>query len=228
MIKQKRILALMLVMAVVLLSFAACTPRYARKPATDNTDGYMNYTGQNTRNTDDYANYTKHDIPNTTQNNQNYQRNVGSNTNANSTGQISSSYSNLDYSFATITDNINMRSGSNADSPITGRLKDGEQVKVIGKLNGWYVVNVPGTNKVGCVNPKYANLYSAQPGTTKPAPTKKVPATPTTPTTPRTTTGTNTPGTTTGANTPATPTGAGTLTAQGSRILQLINCCYSV
>jgi uncharacterized YkwD family protein len=136
--------------------------------------------------------------------------------------QTSSLFSTLDNSFATILENVNVRSGPNASTPIAGNLKAGDEVKVVGKLNGWYVVNVPGTNKVGCVSPNYAKLYSAEPGTTKPEPTKSIPTTPTQPTG-QGTTPTKTAGTPAGTNNPATPTGSGTLSTQGSRILQLAN-----
>lgn len=201
--KYNKQVALVIAIALVLWSFAACVPQPARKPAPNN---YPN-------------NNSMTDSPYTAQNNQ---RNVGGNSNTNNGNQTSSLFSTLDYSFATITDNINIRSGPNAGTSIVANIKKGDEVKVIGKLNGWYVVNVPNTNKVGCISPKYAKLYSAQPASTAPTPTKPIPTTPKTPTTPNRPSGT----TTTPAGAPtgtSTPTGTGTLSSQGSRILQLAN-----
>jgi uncharacterized YkwD family protein len=203
--KFNRHLALVLVMVLIVFSFSACLPQPARKPTPDNTNNYRNY------NTDTETPYTAQDN----------QRKVGNGDNDN---QTSSLFSKLDYSFAKITDNINIRSGPNASTPIAANLKKGDEVKVIGKLNGWYVVNVPNTNKVGCISPNYAELYSAQPGSTTPEPTKPIPTTPTTPAAPAKPSGTAAPakpsGTVTGAK---APTGTGTLSSQGSRILQLAN-----
>jgi uncharacterized YkwD family protein len=203
--KYNKQLALVIVVVLIIFSLAACMPQSARKPVPDN---YRN-------------NNTMMDTPYTAQNNQ---RNVGSSDNANASGnQTSSLFSTLDYSYATITENINIRSGPNASTSVVANIKKGEEVKVIGKLNGWYVVNVPNTNKVGCISPKYAKLYSAEPATTKPTPTKAIPKTPTTPNKPTGTTGTTptkAPSAPTGTS---TPTGTGTLSSQGSRILQLAN-----
>lgn len=206
--KYNKQLALIIVMALLVWSFTACMPQAPRKPVPNNNRNNNSMT----------------DSPYTAQNNQ---RNVGSNDNTNSSGnQTSSMFSQLDNAFATITDNINIRSGPNAGTSVVANLKEGEEVKIVGKLNGWYVVNVPNTNKVGCISPKYANLYSAEPASTKPSPTKPIPTTPTAPVTPNKPTGTTattptrTPGTPTGTS---APTGTGTLSSQGSRILQLAN-----
>lgn len=237
--KQRRFIALVLVLAVMLWSLAACVPGPARRP---NPDGANNYNPGNT-------------TPYTAQNNN---RTGTSNTNGNE-NQTTSMFSKLDYSFASvIPSNTNIRSGLSGDSPIIASLNSGDKVKVIGKLNGLYVVNIPNTNKLGTISPNDARLYSAMPGSTAPMPTKPIP----------TTTGTNTTGTgrigagtngygttgnvgnsttqpgtvapgatgTTGlnqntgttrntnttANAP-TATGSGTLTADASRILQLCN-----
>ena len=214
--KFNKQLALVIVITLIVCSFAACMPRSARKPVPDN------YQNNNSMTRSPYT--AQNNLRNTGSNNNlntDNQRNVGSSGNTNTGSQTSSLFSTLDYSYATITDNINIRSGPNASTPIVSNIKKGDEVKVIGKLNGWYVVNVPNTNKVGCVSPKYANLYSAQPASTKPSPTKPIP---TTPTTPGKTTGTTTPTKSAGAPTgTSTPTGTGTLSSQGSRILQLAN-----
>ena len=215
--KYHKHLALIIVMALVIWSFTACVPQSARKPIP-------NY---------DPNNNSMMETPYTAQNNQ---RNMGDNTNGEEMNQASSMFSQLDNGFATITDNINVRSGPNAASPIATNLNKGDVVKVVGKLNGWYVVNVPNTSKVGCISPNYANLYSPEPASTKPAPTKPIPTT-TSPTTPKTPTATGeqkTPTNPTGTQkSPAAPSGAptgtnaptgtGTLSSQGSRILQLAN-----
>lgn len=206
--KCNKQLALIIVMALIIWSFTACLPQSARKPVPN---GYRN-------------NNSMMETPFTAQNNQRNIGNIGNNDNNNNGSQTSSLFSTLDYSYAKITDNINIRSGPSASTPIVANLKKGDAVKVIGKLNGWYVVNIPNTNKVGSISPNYAELYSAQPASTTPSPTKPIPTTPTAPTTPSKPSGTTTPATPdrapTGTN---TPTGTGTLSSQGSRILQLVN-----
>lgn len=211
----KRRIALLLVMMVTTWALVGCLNEPARKPYQDDANNYRNYTAQN-------------DNRNQGNNTGNNQRNVGNGDTTNSSGgQTSSLFSKLDYSFATLTENVKIRSGPDDGTATVGGLKAGDRVKVVGKLNGWYVVNVPGTNKVGCINPKYTELYSAQPATTAPEPTKPIPTTPITYNRP---TGTGTaparPSTTTtrpGTTNTATPTGTGALTAQGSKILELAN-----
>ncbi|MGB7606165.1 MAG: CAP domain-containing protein [Lutisporaceae bacterium] len=211
--KQKKILPLMLVMIVIAWSLSACVTNPARKPINDDANNYR-------------INNLDMTTPYTAQNNQN--NNNTTNNRVNDGFQTSSLFSKLDYSYATIIpSSINVRSGPSADGNIVANLKTGDKVKVIGKLNGWYVINIPNTTKVGCISPNYAKLYSAQPASTAPTATKPIPKT-TTPASPGTTPGANT-GTNantgnTGmaANTP-TATGTGTLSSQGARILQLAN-----
>ena len=249
---RKKYMILALVVVFVLCSFAACMPTPARKPTPNTTNNYTNYTRNTTT-----PPYTAQN--NTTTNRSvgtNYtgtDRNVGTNNTTNSSGgQISAVYSTLDNSCAQITGNTKIRTGPSTATGTIGNLKAGDQVKVIGKLKDWYVVNVPNTAKLGCISPDVAQLYSAEPNSTTPAPTKTIPTTPTnlgtgTGTTPGLGTGTGTtPGFGTGTATPApaktpgatgatgtlgsagttgtsTAAGSGTLSAQGSRILQLVN-----
>lgn len=209
--RQNKTLALLLVFVLIVFSFTACLPTPARKPDQNNSNI-------------DYRNYSPDTVPPYTA--QNDQGNARGGDMVNVQGnQTSSLFSKLDYSYATINKNINIRSGPNASTPIAANLKEGDVVKVIGKLNGWYVVNVPNTNKVGCISPNFADLYSAQPGTNDPEPTRTPPAAPTKPTGQGKTTGTGTApngGTTAERNAPVA-NGTGTLTSQGSRILQLAN-----
>lgn len=224
--KHSKLIALILIFTVLAWSLAACAPGPARRPDTGNADNNRNYNpGMET--------------PYTAQNNQNNQNNNRNNVNKND-NQTSSLFSKLDYSYATITaKSTNIRSGPSANTPIIGNLKAGDRVKVIGKLGGWYIVNVPDTTKIGCISPNYAKLYSAQPASTAPTAAKPIPRTDTGQTG---TTGGYDPGITgvnertgagagtntgagnagTAANTPAA-TGNGTLSTQGARILQLAN-----
>jgi uncharacterized YkwD family protein len=207
--KKNKILALLLVFTFIIWSFAACAPVPARRPGNN-----VDYRNNSTNNIREY----------TAQDNM---KNTGNNATDSGYSQTSSLFSKLDYSFATINENINIRSGPDAKTNIAGNLKEGDVVKVIGKLNNWYVVNVPGTNKVGCISPKYAELYSAQPGTDDPEPTRSLPSEPIKPNT-SASKGNNAGNTATGQKTPAaqnspTATGTGTLSSQGSRILQLAN-----
>lgn len=209
--KQQKLLAVALALVLVLFVFTSCTP--ARKPVPFNTNtDYRNYN----RNTD--SSYTA-------QNYRNNQNNVGNmgNTNADGGNQTSSLFSKLDYSFATITENINVRSEPDANSAIVTSLKSGDKVKIVGKLGNWYVVNVPNTNKVGCISPEYAKLYSAQPGTTEPEPSKPIPAAPLKAAGTGTTAQARPAGNAGGGNAAPAATGTGALSSQGSRILQLVN-----
>lgn len=215
--RKIKMLELMLVILIIVWSSSACTYYQARKPINDGANNYRN-------------NNINMTTPYTAQNTQNNQgNNTTANNRVNDGFQTSSLFSQLDYSYATILPSgVNVRSGPSANGNIVANLKAGDRVKVIGKLNGWYVVNIPNTAKVGCISPNYAKLYSAQPASTAPTPTKPIPNPPAAPVSPGTTANTNV-GTNAGtgntgvtANTPVA-TGTGTLSAQGSRILQLAN-----
>jgi len=210
--KNKKIFALFVILTVIAWSLSACVSNPVRKPINNDTNSYRD-------------NNLNMNTPYTAQNN-NYNNN--NNNRVNDGFQTSSLFSKLDYSYATIIpSSINVRSGPSTDGNIVATLKANDKVKVIGKLNGWYVVNIPNTTKVGCISPNYAKLYSAQPASTEPTATKPIPKT-TTPANTGTTQGANT-GTKAGADntdtTAKTPTatGTGTLSSQGSRILQLAN-----
>lgn len=152
--KHVKLIALLLVL-VMIWSLSACVPGPARKPAPNNANNYN--PGMN-------APYTA----------QNYQNN-----NLNKDGyQTSSLFSKLDYSFANILNsNTKIRDGLSANAPVVDNLNSGEKVKVIGKLNGMYIIQIPNTNKIGTISPTDARLYSAIPGSTAPMPTKPIPAT---------------------------------------------------
>jgi uncharacterized YkwD family protein len=203
----KKYFAFALVLVMLAATSTACMTSPAQKPVPYGTNvDYRTYTNRST-------------TPYTAQDNVDYNKKVGGNDATMTGDQTSSLFATLDNSYANILKNTNVRSAPNAGSNVVGNLKIGDQVKVIGKLNGWYVVNVPNTNKVGCVSPAFIQLYSARPGTTAPSPTKPLPTTPNNPTG----TNNNTTGKTPGATGTSTPTGSGTLSAQGSRILQLVN-----
>lgn len=148
--KRTKLIALVLVLVLIVSTLAACVPGPARKPYPNTGNNPNQYTAQT--------------------NNPNNTKTDGY--------QTSSLFSKLDYSYATIIPSrANVMSGLSPSSPTIGSLSSGDRVKVIGKLNGLYIINVPNTNTIGTIIPNHARLYSAIPGSTAPAPVKPIPTT---------------------------------------------------
>lgn len=143
---------------------------------------------------------------------------------------ISATYENVDFSYITILgDNQNVRTGAGTNYSSVGKVNSNQKIRALGKLDGWYVIKMPDSGKIGCVPATNARPYGTNTatntnmttgtGTVTPAPAQ------------RTTTGAGTTGAgTTGAGTTRTGTtgagtaaGAGTMSADESRILQLVN-----
>jgi uncharacterized YkwD family protein len=150
---------------------------------------------------------------------------VGKAGNNNTDGnRISATYEVVDFSYITINGNSQkVRAGAGTQYPSIGTITSGQKIRALGKLDGWYVVKLPDSGRIGCI--PSANARPS--GTT---------GTRTTNTNITTGTGTVTPaprpGTTTGAGTAAGGTaagggtaaaGSGVMSSDEARILQLVN-----
>jgi len=140
--------------------------------------------------------------------------NQGSNKGDNFADKISSTYEMVDFTYLAITaDSLTVRAGTDTRYPSIGTVKAGQKIRALGKMDGWYVIQMPDSGKIGCISAKNAtpfgksntttstNLTTGS-GTVTPAPTAA-------------NTGTNIGGT--------TAAGSGTMTSDESRILQLVN-----
>lgn len=160
-------------------------------------------------------------------------------------GRISASYERADMSFGKVTiPSLNVKSGPGNNFNTIGKITSADKLNVYGKVDGWYIVKLPGKSSIGCVEGKYLKPYSTNVGLKRipnvPSPT--TPGTSTTPTTPYEpgTQGTPvvpgtpavpktpTPGTTTPPAAPGTTpaqdtTGTGVMNADEKRILDLCN-----
>ncbi|HPT76410.1 MAG TPA: SH3 domain-containing protein, partial [Defluviitaleaceae bacterium] len=54
---------------------------------------------------------------------------------------------------------LNVRTGPDTSYPVISRLRKGQIVNVLGKLNDWYVVHLP-DDSVGVISSKYTKPYS--------------------------------------------------------------------
>ncbi len=151
---------------------------------------------------------------------------IGGTGNNNNENKISATYEVVDFSYLTINgDSVNVRTGAGTKYPSIGKIKSDQKIRALGKLDGWYVIKMPGTGKIGCIPAANASPYGTNTGTNTnlttgtgtvtPAPTPRVPTGP----------GATDPGATgagtTGGGTAAA--GSGAMSSDESRILQLVN-----
>ncbi|MGE5630168.1 MAG: CAP domain-containing protein [Caulobacteraceae bacterium] len=124
----------------------------------------------------------------------------------NSTNRISATYEVVDYSYITTTaDSLNVRLGTGNNFPSIGTVRAGQKIRALGKADGWYIIKLPNSNRIGCIPAKYATAYNygTQTGTAAPSATAPT-ATPA------------------AAPKPAA-TGTTAMSSDESRILQLVN-----
>jgi len=147
----------------------------------------------------------------------------GGNTDGN---RISATYEVVDFSYITIDgNNQNVRTGAGTNYPSIGTVKSGQKIRALGKLDGWYVIKLPDSGKIGCIPSVNTKLYGTDTTTTNANMTTGTGTVTPTPT-PGTTTGGGAGTDTTGAGTNKTGTtaaGTGTMSSDESRILQLVN-----
>jgi uncharacterized YkwD family protein len=56
-----------------------------------------------------------------------------------------------------------------------GKIYAGQKMRVLGKLDGWYVVKMPTTNRIGCVAKQYMKAYTTTNTSSTPKPIPKTP-----------------------------------------------------
>ncbi|MGI5998989.1 MAG: CAP domain-containing protein [Lutispora sp.] len=241
--RYKRLFAFILCMLVFSLSLSACTTnQYARRIATPNEqNGDLN--GTNRGNNIGLDGLGNNNMGRT--NNRKYD--LWGNVDYNS--RISASSEKADISYGKIKiPSLTIRSGPGTNYSKVGTVTSNQKLNVYGKAGNWYIVQVPGSKNIGCVESRYVEPY---PSGTKPKqiPNVKPPVTngnnnagnvgignDMSPgggtTTPGAGGGTTTPGagggtTTPGAGGGTTPTedtaGTGVMTAEERRILELCN-----
>jgi uncharacterized YkwD family protein len=80
--------------------------------------------------------------------------------------RISATYEVVDFSYITTnSNNLNVRAGAGTKFPSIGTLKSGQKIRALGKLDGWYVVKIPDSGKIGCIPSTSARPYGASTGT---------------------------------------------------------------
>ena len=135
--------------------------------------------------------------------------------------KISATYEVVDFSYITCnTNNLNVRAGAGNKFPSVGTLKSGQKIRALGKLDGWYVVKMPDSGRIGCIPSASARPYGTSTGTGAAGPGSVTPA-PNQGTTTGEGAGTGTTGTGTAGG--GTAAGSGTMSSDESRILQLVN-----
>ena len=131
--------------------------------------------------------------------------------------RISATYEVVDFSYITInSDSLNVRTGAGTKYPSIGSVKSGQKIRALGKLDGWYVITLPGSGKIGCIPSANAKPY----GTTDANRTRYI-GTINPPPVPNTATGGRAEAGDAGGDTAAA--GSGAMSSEESKILQLVN-----
>jgi len=232
--RYKRLFAFIICMLVLSLTLSACTTnQYARRISTPNNEINKDLTGTNRGNNIGLG-----------YNNMGNNRRYGLWGNVDYNNRISASSEKADLSYGKIkVPNVVIRSGPGTDFSKIGTVTSNQKINVYGKAGNWYIVQVPGTKNIGCVESKYIEPYptgtkpkeipnvkppvagGTTPGTGNVGPGSDMSPRPGT-TTPGTGGGTTTPGAG-GGTTPTTPTedtaGTGVMTAEERKILELCN-----
>ena len=148
---------------------------------------------------------------------------VGRTGNTTGDNMISATYEMVDFSNLTINGgSCNVRTGAGTNYSSIGKVTSDQKIRALGKLDGWYVIKMPDSGKIGCIPAASAKPAGAGAGTATNTNMTTGTGTVTPAPTPRTTTGGGTTGAgTTGAGT--TAAGSGTMSSDESRILQLVN-----
>ncbi len=148
----------------------------------------------------------------------------GNNTGDTSGSMISSTYEMVDYSFLNITaDSLTVRSGAGPKYPSIGTIKSGQKIRALGKLDGWYLIKMPDSGRIGCIQSAYAKPFGSD--TAAADTNRKGPGTVATTPGPNNATGINKGGDNVGGGSTGggATAGAGVMTSEESRILQLVN-----
>ena len=229
MIRYRKLLAFTLCIMLLSGVFAGCTGQYTRRIITPNT---------------------QYKSPSNIQNNTSNQRSNNMSKANNFDGRISASSEKADISFGKCTvPSLAIKSGPGTNFSTIGNATSNEKLNVFGKVDNWYIVQVPGKKDIGCVQSKYVQPYPTGtavkripnvPSPTTNGTTGTVPGGPNPPTnpwslnpgnlgpgsnmSPRTTTpSTQKPGTTTPTVPSQDAAGTGVMTTDERRILELCN-----
>lgn len=150
----------------------------------------------------------------------------GNNRNTDNGNKISATYEMVDFSYLGITsDSTTVRAGAGINYPAVGTVKSGQKIRALGKMDGWYIVKIPDSGKIGCIKATGASPFGSSTGTsntnftTGTGTVTPIPNAGTT-TNPGAGTGNTSTGNTAAGNTAA---GSGAMSADESRILQLVN-----
>lgn len=74
--------------------------------------------------------------------------------------RISATYEVVDFSYITTKgDNLNVKAGAGTKFPSIGTIKSGQKIRALGKLDGWYVVKIPDSGRIGCIPSESAKPY---------------------------------------------------------------------
>lgn len=143
------------------------------------------------------------------------------------TNRISATYEVVDYSYLTITtDSVNVRLGAGTNYPSIGIVRSGQKIRALGKLDGWYIIKMPNSSRIGCIPARYATPSGGtQTGAVNPSVPAPNPAAPA-PAQTQSPGATGATGTTGAAGKPGnagTTTGTTAMSSDESRILQLVN-----
>mgnify|MGYP000915922477 CR=1 FL=1 len=126
--------------------------------------------------------------------------------------RISATYEVVDFSYITAnSDSLNVKAGAGTKFPSIGTIKSGQKIRALGKLDGWYVVKIPDSGRIGCIPSASAKPYGTT-GAKTAAPAPDQDSSPGKGDAPGGGTGT------TGA-----AAGSGAMSSDESKILQLVN-----
>ncbi|MDD3706567.1 MAG: CAP domain-containing protein [Clostridiaceae bacterium] len=122
------------------------------------------------------------------------------------TNKISATYEVVDFSYITTNGgNLNVKAGAGTTFPSVGILKSGQKIRALGKLDGWYVIKMPDSGRIGCIPSTNAKPYGTATGTDT------------------TGTGTVIPAPVQGTTGEGAGEGTGAMSSDESRILRLVN-----
>ena len=123
------------------------------------------------------------------------------------TNKISATYEVVDFSYITTKgNNLDVKAGAGNKFPSVGTIQSGHRIRALGKLDGWYIVKMPDSGRIGCIPAASASPYGASTGTGTTGTGAVIPS----------------PGQSASPNV-GTGEGTGAMSSDESKILQLVN-----
>lgn len=220
--KKNTLFVLMLIVVFTLSILAGCTPTPARRvapnpnPVLPNPAVPQNLQGTRTVPPAPVVPY----VPNNPYNNYAYNNNMYNNrtNNANpvAMNRISATFEMVNFSYVIPTRaGVAIKSGLSNYTTTLATVGAGTRLRCVGKIDGWFVVRVPNSTRLGCVATNLVTPYGAD---NAPLPTPGGPVAP-----PVTPAPAPTPGTTPAPAPKPMPGPITTMSADESRIVQLTN-----